>query len=236
MGLLEGFGKIFKRGSKIAEAEANSAMDKLEDPVVMTQQAIRDMDGQIIKAVEAQSKVKAQAIKHKADVAKLKADSKEWMAKANKLRAKYEIDPKNEEIKGLIIDCLNKVENLNNEAASKKKIADNATKKEKQIGTRIKSLKKSVDEAKMTLEDLRTRSEVAKAEKEINEDLAGIGDDSAMNMIEKMKTKVAKEEAEAEAYAEIADEDKPLDSKIDELLGADSPTEDNELFENFLKK
>lgn len=232
-----GFMNIFKRGSKIVEANANAAIDKMENPVLMTEQAIRDMTEQIGRAIKAQAGVKKRALKLKAEVATLKTDSAEWTAKAVKLKAKYKATTDADTqaaIKDAIVDCLNKVENLDNEAASKSKISEQTAKKSDDFGKRIKTLRDNVEAAKSSLEDLRTRSEVAKAEKEVNEELAGIGDDTAMNMIKKMQDKVAGEEAEAEAYAEIADEDKPLDSKIVDLLGADSPTENNKLLDDFM--
>ena len=44
---------IFKRLFKIGQAEANSAVDKLEDPIKMTEQGIRDLKKDLSAALQA---------------------------------------------------------------------------------------------------------------------------------------------------------------------------------------
>ena len=56
---------IFRRLFKIGESEANSAIDKMEDPIKMTEQGIRDMKQDLEKSLEALAQVKALAIRAK---------------------------------------------------------------------------------------------------------------------------------------------------------------------------
>ena len=56
---------IFKRLFKIGQSEANSAIDKMEDPIKMTEQGIRDMKQDLEKSLEALAQVKALAIRAK---------------------------------------------------------------------------------------------------------------------------------------------------------------------------
>ncbi len=58
---------IFKRLFKIGEAEANSAIDKMEDPIKLTEQGIRDLKQDLEKNLEALAQVKALAIRAKND-------------------------------------------------------------------------------------------------------------------------------------------------------------------------
>lgn len=58
---------IFKRLFKIGEAEANSALDKMEDPIKLTEQGIRDLKLDLDKNLEALARVKALAIRAKND-------------------------------------------------------------------------------------------------------------------------------------------------------------------------
>lgn len=60
---------IFKRLFKIGSAEANSLVDKLEDPIKMTEQGIRDLKEDMSKALQAMAEVKALAIRAKNDAA-----------------------------------------------------------------------------------------------------------------------------------------------------------------------
>ena len=54
---------IFKRIFKIGQAETHSAIDKLEDPIKMTEQGIRDMKTDLEKSLQALAEVKAMAIR-----------------------------------------------------------------------------------------------------------------------------------------------------------------------------
>ena len=51
-----------KRLFRIGKAEAHSALDKLEDPVKMTEQGIRDLKANLEKAMVAMAEVKAMGI------------------------------------------------------------------------------------------------------------------------------------------------------------------------------
>ena len=42
---------FFKRLFKIGEAEANAVIDKMEDPIKLTEQGIRDMKGDLQKSL-----------------------------------------------------------------------------------------------------------------------------------------------------------------------------------------
>ena len=56
---------IFRRLFKIGSAEANSLVDKLEDPIKMTEQGIRDLKNDLGSALQALAEVKALAIRFK---------------------------------------------------------------------------------------------------------------------------------------------------------------------------
>ena len=58
---------IFRRLFRIGSAEANSLVDKLEDPIKMTEQGIRDLKSDLGKALEALAEVKALAIRARND-------------------------------------------------------------------------------------------------------------------------------------------------------------------------
>jgi phage shock protein A len=67
---------IFKRLFSIGKAEAHSAIDKMEDPIKLTEQGIRDMKKDLDKSLEALAQVKAMAIRASNDKEQyaLKAD------------------------------------------------------------------------------------------------------------------------------------------------------------------
>ena len=58
---------LFKRLFRIGSAEANSLVDKLEDPIKMTEQGIRELKTNLGSALQALAEVKALAIRAKND-------------------------------------------------------------------------------------------------------------------------------------------------------------------------
>ena len=54
---------IFKRIFRIGQAEIHSVVEKMEEPIKMTEQGIREMREDLNQALEAYAKVKAMAIR-----------------------------------------------------------------------------------------------------------------------------------------------------------------------------
>ena len=69
---------IFKRIFKMGEAEAHSAVDKLENPIKMTEQGIRDLKKDLDKSLHALAEVKAMAIRSKNDVQTFQNKAKDY--------------------------------------------------------------------------------------------------------------------------------------------------------------
>ena len=65
---------------------------------------------------------------------------------------------------------------------------------------------------------------MSQATKNLNKQLTQIDSGSTIAMLEKMKEKVAQEEALAESYGEIANESKSVDDEIDKALGDSART------------
>ena len=69
---------------------------------------------------------------------------------------------------------------------------------------------------------LKARVKVSEATSKVNKQMANIDTNSTVAMLERMKDKVAQQEALADAYGEIAGESKSLDNEIDAALGDSS--------------
>lgn len=72
----------FKRLFRIGKAEAHSALDKLEDPIKMTEQGIRDLKGNLEKALVAMAEVKAMGIRSKGEYEDYTTKAKDYENKA----------------------------------------------------------------------------------------------------------------------------------------------------------
>lgn len=86
----------------------------------------------------------------------------------------------------------------------------------------IDRLKSNIKKFEVELKTLKARSKVSKATKNINKQMADIDSSSTISMLERMKDKVAEEEALAESYGEIAGENVSVDEEIDKALDSGS--------------
>ena len=147
---------IFKRLFKIGSAEANSLVDKLEDPIKMTEQGIRDLKEDMSKALQAMAEVKALAIRAKNDANTHQERANEYERKAMLLLKKAEsgeITP--EEADRLASECL--VQKDQNMASAESCRADQAKFEASvsKLDGNIKHLKSNIQKFEVELKTLR---------------------------------------------------------------------------------
>ena len=210
---------IFKRIFKIGQSEAHSAVDKLEDPIKMTEQGIRDMKENLDKSLKALAEVKSLAIRARDEAETNKNKAKDYESKAMLLlkRAQSEdIDPA--EADRLATEALVKKEECLQQAsrarAEQNKFQGNVA----SLDANIKTIRGNISKWENELKTLKARVKVSSATKTLNKQLAQIDSSSTLSMLEKMKDKVAQEEALAESYGEMANESRSVDEEIDKAL------------------
>ncbi|MDN5200130.1 PspA/IM30 family protein [Fulvivirgaceae bacterium BMA10] len=214
---------IFKRIFKIGEAEAHSAIDKLEDPIKMTEQGIRDMKKDLDKSLQALAEVKALAIRSRNDVETYRNKAKDYENKAMLLLKKGQsgqIDAA--EADRLASEALVKKEENVQHMARAKEEKDKFEVNVAQLEKNVKTLRSNISKWENELKTLKARVKVSTATKTLNKQMAQIDSSSTVAMLEKMKDKVAQEEALAESYGEIANESKTVDDEIDKALEGES--------------
>ena len=79
---------VFKRIFKVGTAEAHSLVDKLEDPIKMTEQGIRDLKKDLDDSLKALAEVKSMAIRSRNDMQTNNAKAKDYEQKAMMLLKK----------------------------------------------------------------------------------------------------------------------------------------------------
>lgn len=210
---------IFSRLFNVGKAEAHAAIDKLEDPIKMTEQGIRDLKKDLDKSLQALAEVKAMAIRSKRDLNEQKAMAQNYEQKAMLLLQKAE--------KGELE--MTEAERLATEALSRKEQASESVSRAQeevtkfdtnisQLDANVKKLKSTITRYENELRTLKARARVSQATQKINKQLSGIDSSGTVSMLEKMKDKVAQQEAMAEAYGEISVENRSLDDEIDATL------------------
>ncbi len=230
--------KLWKRIVTIGKAKANKAVDALEDPVEITEQAIRDMKDNLEEVIGTHSEVKAVRIGIEGEASGYVEKSIEWNKKALKLKERYDGEPDETQkslIKNMIVEALNKKENYEDKAKNTKEKAAKIKIKEEALANKIRSMRDDIKGTEESVDELKADDKVADAELKINKQLSGLGNSSTKETIDRMKEKVNKKQAKADAYAEIADEGKTLSDNIDEFLKTPSKTDNNKLFDDFMK-
>ncbi|MFA8300396.1 MAG: PspA/IM30 family protein [Hyphomicrobiales bacterium] len=228
---------IFKRIFSIGKAEAHSVVDKLEDPIKMTEQGIRDLKKDLNNSLQALAEVKSLAIRARRDVATNQSKAKEYEKKAMLLLQQAQsgqIDMA--EAERLANESLIKKseceESVNRHAGEQKAVEANVQKLE----SNINRLKTSIGHYENELRTLRARARISHAQKKINKNLANIDSSGTVNMLERMKEKVEQDEALSEAYLDIADSGKSLDDEIDTALRGSKKVEASTALDELKRK
>lgn len=223
---------IFKRLLRIGTAEIHSAVDKMEDPIVMTEQGIREMKEDLDKSLEALAQVKALTIRTKNEKTKKEESALDYQNKAVLLLTKaqkgeLEMDQAErlaKEALGLKESLLAEVKNLE----AQQEIHEISS---QEIQRNIDVLKFNVTKWENELKTLKSRIKVSKTTKEVNKQMAKIDSNGTISMLERMKEKVEEEEALAQAYGDIAKNATSLDDEINNAIGSDMGKVNDELDE-----
>lgn len=227
---------IFKRIFRIGQAEIHSVVEKMEDPIKMTEQGIREMKSDLDESLEAYAKVKALAIRTQNNVENKQAEASEFEKKAIILLQKSEskeLDVEKAESlakEALLLkkQLLLEVEELKKQAIAHQNSAD-------ELFKNVEVLKFNISKWEAELNTLKARVKVSDATKLVNKQLAKIDSNSTISMLERMKEKVEEDEALSKAYGDIALTNKNVVDEINEAIGSDDVLDELEQLKNKLK-
>lgn len=221
---------IFRRLFKVGEAQTHSIIDSMEDPVKMSEQAIRDLKEDLGKALESLAEVKAIAIRTRRETKNYEQQSADYEKKAMLLlqRAQQgQLDPA--ESDRLATEALNKKEHADQEIARTQAEVQKYDNMTANLEAKVNDLRSRISKWENELRTLKARAKVSSATKKLNKQMAGIDSSSTVAMLERMKTKVEEEESLAESYGEIAAAPKSVDDEIDKALGSSSAATSDKL-------
>lgn len=210
---------IFKRLFKVGQAEAHSIVDKLEDPIKMTDQGIRDLKVSLDESLKALAEVKALAIRSRNSAQQARTAAEDYERKAMMLvqRAQSgQMDPA--EADRLAGEALMRKEEQMRTATMEETNVKSLDQKIATLDANIKRLKSNISKFENEARVLKARSKVSKATSNVNKQLANIDSSSTVAMLERMKEKVDQQEALSDAYADIANENRSIDEEINSAL------------------
>ncbi|MFP4089259.1 MAG: PspA/IM30 family protein [Cyclobacteriaceae bacterium] len=214
---------LFRRLFKIGEAEANSAINRIEDPVKMSEQAIRDLKNDLNKAMESLAEVKAIAIRTRRDIKNAEQQSTDYEKKAMLLIQRAEQGQLDAgEADRLATEALNKKDHADQEIARLTTEVEKYDNMTGNLESRVNDLRSQISKWENELRTLKARAKVSSATKKLNKQMAGIDSSSTVAMLERMKTRVEEDESLAESYGAIAAAPKSVDDEINKVLGSSS--------------
>lgn len=214
---------ILQRLFKIGQAEAHAVVDKLEDPIKLTEQGIRDLKKDLTTAMESLAEVKALALRLRRQMEDFQRAAADYERKALLILEKAkrgEMDM--QEAEKLALEALTRKQE--NEERARQLQADCQAQESMaaQLQIKIEQLKKQISSYENELITLKARAKTAESMKKINRQLAQVDSSSTIAMLERMKQKVREEESLAEAYGSVAAETASVDEKLEKALASPS--------------
>jgi len=216
---------IFDRLFRIGKAEANSAVDKLEDPTKMAEQILRELRENYQQAIQGEAEIKALALQHRANELAARNKADEWEKKTNGLLDR--IDSKElDEAQGndLAAKAAQAHADAAKEADQYKGMAEKEESAVSVMDLKIKQIKDQIAETENRAKMIESRAKTAEVSEKINKTLSSVDTDGLMNTLNRMDQKASAQEFRAAAYAQIDDSTLSSEQEIDKALGAGSST------------
>jgi phage shock protein A len=224
---------IFQRIFKVGQAEAHNVINKLEDPIKLTEQGIRDLKRDLQSAMTGLAEVKGVAIRLSKEGEDAKRQASEYERKAMLLLQSFKDGRMTQaEAERLATEAIMRKDSAGERATSLLKEADQQQRMANQLQEKINQLKSAITTYENELITLRARARTAISTKKINQQLAQVDSSSTIALLERMKQKVEEDEALAQAYGEVANVDTSVDAEINKALaGAQTASTQDKLLE-----
>jgi phage shock protein A len=193
------FSDIFNRAGRVARGQANQGMGAIEDATFETtvRQTVADMKTELNKVVQSSAMAMSNYNRLDAEYQKYARQSQEW-----KDRAGLALDARNED---LARKALAKKAECDKQVASLQAAVDAARQASESLKTQVSDLKHKIEEGERTATTLVARKNAALAQRKVSEALAGVGKaDNAFAALSHFEETVAKEEATAKAFDQLA--------------------------------
>jgi phage shock protein A len=216
---------LFRRLFKVGEAEAHNVINRLEDPIKMTEQGIRDLKRDLQGAMTGLAEVKGVAVRLNKEADDAKRQVAEYERKAMLLLQRAQ-DGQLDVVQAdrLATEALSQKDQAHERAARLTRDAQQQQAMATQLQEKVQQLKSTIQTYENELITLRARAKTAASTKKINQQLAKVDASSTIAMLERMKNKVEEDEALAQAYGEVASLETSVDSEINRALAESETT------------
>src|SRR6201985_3803528 len=195
---------IFDRLFRIGKAEANAAVDKLEDPAKMADQILRELRENYQQAVQGEAEIKALALQHRANELQYRNTATDWEKKANDLLDRVETKQL-DETKGneLAAKAAEAYQSALNEADQFGKMAEKEESALSVMDLKIKQIKDQIAETESRAQLINSRAKTAEVSEKINKKLSNVDIDGLRATLNRMDEKRSAQEFRAPSYAPL---------------------------------
>jgi phage shock protein A len=198
---------LFDRVSRVVRSNLNAAVSSAEDPVKILDQAIIDMQEDLVQMRQAVAGAIATQKRVQQQYQKAQSEANTWQQ-----RAQLALQKGDEE---LARQALMRKKTQAETAAALKAQLDSQSSTVDQLKRNLIGLESKLSEAKTKKDMLKARASAAKANEQLQQTTSRMNTSSAMAAFERMEEKVLQMEAQSQAAAELAGAD--LESQFAQL-------------------
>jgi phage shock protein A len=207
---------FFGRLGRVARGQANAGVDAIEDATfeATVKQTVADMKSELNNVVRASAVAMSNYNRLDAEYQKYVRQSQEW-----KDRAGQALDAGNED---LARKALAKKAECDKQVTSMQQGVDAARQTSEKLKTQVVELKRKIEEGERTATTLVARKNAAAAQRKVAEAMSGVSSaDNAFAALNRYEDTVAKEEATAQAFDQLAaaGKDENLEAQFAQLGG-----------------
>jgi phage shock protein A len=198
---------LFDRISRLMRANVNDMVSKAEDPEKILEQAVIDMQEDLVQLRQAVAGAIATQKRSEQQYNKAVQDEASWQQKAQLALSKGD--------EALAKEALVRKRSYTDTATALKGQLDSQVGMIDGLKRNLIQLESKISEAKTKKDMLKSRSAAAKAQEQLQGAVGKIGNNGSMAAFERMEEKVLQQEARSQAVAELAGAD--LESKFAQL-------------------
>ncbi len=198
---------LFDRISRVVRANVNDMVSKAEDPEKILEQAIIDMQEDLVQLRQAVAKAIAQQKRTQQQYNQAQTNANQWQSRAQLALQKGD--------ENLAREALQRKKSHAETAATLKAQYDGQSGQVDTLKRSLMQLESKISEAKTKKNMLKARMQSAKAQEQFQNSLGSLNSSGAMGAFERMEEKVLEAEATSQASEELLGGD--LESQFAQL-------------------
>lgn len=202
---------LFDRISRVVRSNVNDMVSKAEDPEKILEQAVIDMQEDLIQLRQAVAQAIASQKRTQQQYNQAQTESNNWQQRAQLALQKGD--------EGLAREALTRKKTHTETATALKTQLDTQSGQVDTLKRSLIALEGKISEAKTKKDMLKARASAAKAQEQLQGMVNNMGTNTAMAAFERMEDKVLQLEARSQAAAELAGAD--LESQFRALESGD---------------